>query len=150
MLDATVAAVPGLGGRTEANGSAGRSVSDGAEGFGGSGCTGELEGSGFITVGAGGLGSDCCACAGALAVIAGSASPSRLTANTALHTLHLARTPVAGTFAGSTRYIVAQLGQLTFISSPQAFSREFGPGRSSPFDPCRRSTTKTEPGSVFA
>jgi hypothetical protein len=34
---------------------------------------------------------------------AGWASPSRFTANTALHTLQRARTPASGTLAGSTR-----------------------------------------------
>jgi hypothetical protein len=41
---------------------------------------------------------------------------SRRTANTALHTVQRARTPASGTFAGSTRYTVAQFGQVTFIS----------------------------------
>ena len=40
---------------------------------------------------------------------------SRRTANTALHTVQRARTPASGTFTGSTRYTVAQLGQVTFI-----------------------------------
>jgi hypothetical protein len=77
-------------------------------------------------------------------------SPSRRTANTALQTLQRARTPATGTLAGSTRYTVAQFGQVTFISSPQGFSRELAPDRSSPFVLWRRSTTKTEPGSVLA
>jgi hypothetical protein len=40
---------------------------------------------------------------------------SRRTANTALHTVQRARTPASGTFTGSTRYTVAQFGQVTFI-----------------------------------
>jgi hypothetical protein len=43
------------------------------------------------------------------------ATESCRTANTALHTVQRARTPDWGTFTGSTRYTVAQLGQVTFI-----------------------------------
>ena len=43
------------------------------------------------------------------------ATESWRTANTALHTVQRARTPDWGTFTGSTRYTVAQLGQVTFI-----------------------------------
>jgi hypothetical protein len=120
-----------LGGRAEAAGCTGRGGSGAALACGGAAARG---------VSTRGAGLD----------LAGSASPSRRTANTALHTLHRARTPAAGTLAGSIRYTVAQFGQVTFMSSPQGFSREAGPGRSSPLVPCRRSTTKTDPGSVFA
>jgi hypothetical protein len=46
------------------------------------------------------------------------AFPSRRTAKTALHTAQRARMPLSGTFAGSTRYVVLQLGQETFMGAP--------------------------------
>src|SRR6185369_16362052 len=42
---------------------------------------------------------------------------STLTGNTVRHTEHRARTPAAGTFAGSMRNTVEQVGQVAFIGS---------------------------------
>lgn len=42
------------------------------------------------------------------------------------------------------------LGKQRSSHAPLGFSREAGPGRSSPLAPCRRSTTNTEPGRVLA
>ncbi|HEV2750538.1 MAG TPA: hypothetical protein VGV12_08455, partial [Gemmatimonadales bacterium] len=44
----------------------------------------------------------------------GAAPATGLTAKTVLHTAQRARTPPAGTLAGSTRYTVSHDGQLTF------------------------------------
>jgi hypothetical protein len=52
------------------------------------------------------------------------ASASRRTAKTAAQTAHRARTPASGTFAGSTRYTVAQFGQVTFIYSSSSLVPE--------------------------
>jgi len=71
------------------------------------------------------------------AALAASATP---TGKTARHTEHRARTPPAGTFAGSTRNTVAHSGQVTFI----------GQSPSSRVWLWRRSTTNTEPGNVLA
>jgi hypothetical protein len=56
--------------------------------------------------------------AGATAAVAraGSAASSRATAKMALQTAQRARIPPSGTFRGSTRYMVAQLGHVTFIA----------------------------------
>ncbi len=43
------------------------------------------------------------------------AATDAFTGNTLLHTAQRARTPPAGTLAGSTRYTVSHDGQLTFI-----------------------------------
>jgi hypothetical protein len=62
------------------------------------------------------------------------------TPNTVRHTEQRARTPPAGTFAGSTRKTVWQLGHVAFIvyRSPSGL------------ESWRRSNTNTEPGSVLA
>jgi hypothetical protein len=74
----------------------------------------------------------------------------RVTGKMPEQTLQRARTPAAGTFAGSTRYTVVQEGQVTFMRPPQRGS----PGRrfpgSSDSDCWRRSITKTDPGRVLA
>src|SRR5258705_352815 len=58
------------------------------------------------------------AAAAGAAAGAGAAAPSTLTAKTLLQTLQRARTPPAGTLAGSTRYTVSHDGQVTFTRSP--------------------------------
>src|SRR5437762_3483825 len=70
-------------------------------------------------------------------------APDADTGNTLLHTAQRARTPPAGTLAGSTRYTVSQDGQDTFTLRPRYCA---SPGSGS----WRRSTTYTEPGCVFA
>jgi len=95
---------------------------------------GTITGGGVTAAGGGG---------GARAATAGAGAGTVSTAPTAKtprHTEQRARTPPAGTFAGSTRKTVEQVGQVTFM-------------RQSPSSrPCswRRSTTKTDPGSVLA
>jgi hypothetical protein len=49
---------------------------------------------------------------------AATAAPSALTANTVRHTEQRARTPPAGTLAGSIRKTVWQVGQVAFIAQP--------------------------------
>jgi hypothetical protein len=107
---------------------------------GGSGESGGGSEGGTITAGAetatAGGGGGATIAAGAEATAA-SATP---TANTPRHTEHRARTPPAGTFAGSTRKTVEQVGQVTFMDqSPSSRTGSW-----------RRSTTKTDPGSVLA
>lgn len=58
------------------------------------------------------------------------AVPLPETGKTAAHTLQRARTPAVGTLAGSTRYVVAQVGQTTFIQRPSVLS-DGGAGSSS-------------------
>src|SRR6266496_989869 len=85
--------------------------------------------------------------AGALAIAGRGAAadvPVALpTAKTLLHTAQRARTPPAGTLAGSTRYTVSHDGQETFTSRPR-YRVSPSPGSGS----WRRSTTYTEPGWV--
>src|SRR5438309_2737212 len=71
------------------------------------------------------------------------ATADAATVKTLLHTAQRARTPPAGTLAGSTRYTVSQDGQDTFTLRPRYCA---SPGSGS----WRRSTTYTEPGCVFA
>jgi hypothetical protein len=107
------------------------SGADGHVGSGGGTITG---GSATATGGGGGAASAAPAGAGAGTV---STAP---TAKTPRHTEQRAHTPPAGTLDGSTRKTVEQVGQVTFM-------------RQSPSSrPCswRRSTTKTDPGSVLA
>jgi hypothetical protein len=77
------------------------------------GCAG-AEAIAVVTAGAVGLGAACAgaACAGAAPLRA----PLRVTANVALQRAQRARTPAAGTRAGSTRNTVSQLGQRMFIA----------------------------------
>ena len=72
-------------------------------------------------------------------------APDADTGNTLLHTAQRARTPPAGTLAGSTRYTVSHDGQVTFTLR----SRYRGPPSSSSGS-WRRSTTNTDPGWVLA
>ena len=85
--------------------------------------------------------------AGAAAAAAGAAAlaPAALTANTLLHTAQRARTPPAGTLAGSTRYTVPHDEHVTF-TRPASHASEL----SSPSWSRRRSTTYTDPGCVLA
>src|SRR6266511_485037 len=76
------------------------------------------------------------------------APPCGFTGNTLLHTAQRARTPPAGTLAGSTRNTVSHDGQVTFTLP--LCSRYLAPASSSSSGSCRRSTTNTDPGCVFA
>jgi hypothetical protein len=94
---------------------------DGAAGMGGL-SESVLGGSGALAAGAGEELWDTGAAVGAdrggpawVAAAVSDCADSRRTANTALQTLQRARTPASGTFIGSTRYTVAQFGQVTFI-----------------------------------
>ncbi len=73
------------------------------------------------------------------------AGSARRTQNTPLQTEHRARTPAAGTLAGSTRKTVWQEVQVAFM-----VGNLYRLPRGSSFRVCRRSTTNTEPGSVLA
>jgi hypothetical protein len=123
------------GGRNEGRGGAG-GATGGAMGRAGAGvntgAAGDIAGA-AVAATATGVG-------GGAAAAAPAAAP--FTGKTALHTLQRARTPAAGTLAGSTRKTVSHVGQVTFTRcypSPPL-------GRGS----WRRSTTNTEPGCVFA
>jgi hypothetical protein len=103
----------GAGGRSESAWGASGSLAGGgggelwgADAAGAAEPTGELDGAGPEAV-----------CGGPACTVAGApeSTGSRRTANTALHTVQRARTPASGTFTGSTRYTVAQFGQVTFI-----------------------------------
>src|SRR6266545_1495447 len=61
--------------------------------------------------------------------VAAAPAPSGLTANTLLQTLQRARRPLAGTFAGSTRYTVSHDGHVTFTLRSLRFLRLPDPGR---------------------
>jgi hypothetical protein len=116
------------------------------EGAAGAAITGAGAGVGGGGGGGGGAGTGARAGAGVRTSAGpGAAAPSVLTAKTLLHTLQRARTPPAGTLAGSTRYTVSHDGQVTFtrsLYSPLPGS----PGSGS----WRRSTTNTDPACVFA
>src|SRR5437667_5496259 len=73
-------------------------------------------------------------------------APDADTGNTLLHTAQRARTPPAGTLAGSTRYTVPHAGQVTFTLRAPPYS----PPSSSSSGSWRRSTTNTDPGCVLA
>jgi hypothetical protein len=79
----------------------------GARGGAGAGAGGAGAGGG-----AGGRGAETAPPAPAPAVVA--APADAFTGNTLLHTAQRARTPPAGTLAGSTRYTVSHDGQVTF------------------------------------
>src|SRR5207244_922550 len=87
-------------------GAAGRAGAAGA-GVGGAGGAGGAGG------GAGGRGATAGPLPADTAAVA--AATDAFTGNTLLHTAQRARTPPAGTLAGSTRYTVSHDGQVTFI-----------------------------------
>src|SRR5438093_773314 len=64
--------------------------------------------------------------AGATAAVS---APDAGTGNTLLHTAQRARTPPAGTLAGSTRYTVPHAGQVTFTAGRLRPARGRGGGR---------------------
>src|SRR5256885_11228198 len=70
-------------------------------------------GAGGAGGGAGGRGATAGPLPGDTAAVA--AATDAFTGNTLLHTAQRARTPPAGTLAGSTRYTVSHDGQVTFI-----------------------------------
>lgn len=78
---------------------------------------------------------------GAATTGAGAATDSAIpTGKTPRQTEQRARTPPAGTLAGSTRKTVEQVGHVTFMrQSPSSRTGSW-----------RRSTTNTDPGSVLA
>src|SRR5438067_4997653 len=94
-------------------------------------------------------------------------APDADTGNTLLHTAQRARTPPAGTLAGSTRYTVPHAGQVTFTAGRLRPARGRGGGRprtptpaaswrNSSFPlrarspaPEMKSYAKTQPGSVL-
>ncbi len=65
--------------------------------------------------GSGAAGAGAAATVGGVTGAGGAPRVSAPTRNTARQTEHRARTPPAGTLAGSTRKTVEQLGQVTFI-----------------------------------
>src|SRR5438093_12925820 len=139
-------AAAGMAGRA---GAAGRAIGDAAGatgGAGGAGGAGRLGGAaGGAIAGRDGGGGGAARGGGGGATGAAAPAPSGLTAKTLLHTLQRARSPPAGTLAGSTRYTVSHDGQVTF--TPYASLSPLS-------SPCsrswRRSTTKTDPACVFA
>src|SRR5438445_12576528 len=115
------------GGAARAGGAAGAGGAGGAGGGGGAGRgatngpdrRGGAGGAGGGGAGVGGLSAGGTCRAGGVAVAL--AAP---TAKTVLQTLQRARTPAAGTLAGSTRYTVSHDGQVTFTpTAPLALSR---------------------------
>ena len=72
-------------------------------------------GAGGAGGGAGGRGATAGPLPADTAAVAGAAATDAVTGNTLLHTAQRARTPPAGTLAGSTRYTVSHDGQVTFI-----------------------------------
>ena len=125
----TAGGATGTAGRGSAAG--GGATGSGAIGSIGSG-GGTITGGGATATGGGGGAATAGAGTGAAA-----ATP---TAKIPRHTEQRASTPPAGTFAGSTRKTVEQVGQVTFMrQSPSSCPGSW-----------RRSTTKTDPGSVLA
>src|SRR6266566_7060947 len=115
----------GAGAGGAANGVAGRAGAAGRAGMAGrlggatggaiAGRDGGRGGGGAGARGGTGVGAD----ATGRGAAAAAPAPSGLTAKTLLQTLQRARSPPAGTFAGSTRYTVSHDGQVTFTPRPR-------------------------------
>src|SRR5207248_3250586 len=120
----------GRGGtRTAGGGGGGAAGMRGAAGAGAGGCGG-------AAAPAGAAGARwAAATAGAAAPAPAAPPPPGFTANTLLHTAQRARTPPAGTLAGSTRYTVSHDGQVTFISRAPRSHRAPGRGADRPRTP---------------
>lgn len=129
-------ATPRAPAKGDATGAAGRR--GGATGTGGA--TGGATGSGAAGAGLGAA-SEATGGGASTATASGRATAAGApTANTVAHTEQRARTPPAGTFAGSIRNTVSQPGHVAFNLQPAFPSATFW----------RRSSTNTEPARVFA